>query len=172
MKNLINRNKHCNSSEWSIIGTVKYIDSKHYSIPNGKAAIELVSGAPSGILTIIVLSKGAKYILEFMMGDANDSCVADIVVYAQVGMTIKNVTIWSKGTGSAHKYSIPFTADLSMTAISFTMFNEIQTSDNVLCGPVIDYVIFRTSYGLRLKLQPGTLIYCLVLTLAILWIAR
>ncbi|KAM7484076.1 hypothetical protein LguiA_000085 [Lonicera macranthoides] len=92
--------------QWSIIGAVNYIDSKHCSVPNGKAAIKLASGAPSGILTIIVFSKGGKYILEFMMGNANDSCVADFVVYAQVGMTLKMLQ-----SGEWHQISpqIPYT---------------------------------------------------------------
>ncbi|XP_057495701.1 protein DUF642 L-GALACTONO-1,4-LACTONE-RESPONSIVE GENE 2-like [Actinidia eriantha] len=59
--------------QWSVIGTVKYIDSKHYSVPEGKAAVELVSGAPSGIRTIETLSKDSTYKLEFMVRDANDS---------------------------------------------------------------------------------------------------
>ncbi|KAK3040847.1 hypothetical protein RJ639_029191 [Escallonia herrerae] len=70
--------------QWSVLGTVKYIDSKHFSVPKEKAAIELVSAgaAPSGILTRLTLTKGSKYVMEFTMGDANDSCVGDFIVYA------------------------------------------------------------------------------------------
>lgn len=28
--------------QWSVIGTVKYIDSRHYLVPEGRAAIEIL----------------------------------------------------------------------------------------------------------------------------------
>lgn len=156
--------------QWSIIGTVKYIDSKHYSVPEGKAAIELVSrGAPSGIFTIPALTKGSTYNLEFMVGDANDSCVGDLIVYAQIGTSTENFTMRSNGTGSAQKQFITFKADSSATPISFVSYNESQTSDHVFCGPVIDNVILRSSYALQQKLQLGISFSSLVLTIVILW---
>ncbi|CAL5349684.1 unnamed protein product [Camellia sinensis] len=156
--------------QWSIIGTVKYIDSKHYSVPEGKAAIELVSrGAPSGIFTIPALTKGSTYNLEFMVGDANDSCVGDLIVYAQIGTSTENFTMQSNGTGSAQKQFITFKADSSATPISFVSYNESQTSDHVFCGPVIDNVILRSSYALQQKLQLGISFSSLVLTIVILW---
>ncbi|KAK6930834.1 protein of unknown function DUF642, partial [Dillenia turbinata] len=131
--------------QWSIIGTVKYIDSKHYFVPEGKAAIELVSGAPSGILTVPGLSRGYTYNLEFMMGDANDLCVGDFIVYVQVGTAIWNFTIKSNGTGSAQKQFLTFQAESTLTPISFMSFNQSQTSDNVYCGPVLDNIILNFS---------------------------
>ncbi|KAJ0110329.1 hypothetical protein Patl1_03027 [Pistacia atlantica] len=35
--------------QWTVIGTVKYIDSKHFFVPEGNAAIEIVSGVSTGI---------------------------------------------------------------------------------------------------------------------------
>ncbi|XP_057494149.1 protein DUF642 L-GALACTONO-1,4-LACTONE-RESPONSIVE GENE 2-like [Actinidia eriantha] len=156
--------------QWSVIGTVKYIDSKHYSVPEGKAAVELVSGAPSGIRTIETLSKDSTYKLEFMVGDANDSCVGDFIVYAQVGTSIQNFTMRSNGTGSARKHSMTFKAESSLTPISFVSFNESQTSDHVFCGPVIDNVILFSSYALQQREQLGTSFSTLVVAVVILWI--
>ncbi|KAM0016659.1 hypothetical protein Hdeb2414_s0028g00699131 [Helianthus debilis subsp. tardiflorus] len=35
---------------WTMLGIVKYIDSKHNAVPRGRGAVMLVSGNPSGIL--------------------------------------------------------------------------------------------------------------------------
>lgn len=158
--------------EWTALGIVKYIDSKHYSVPKGKAAIELLSGDPSGIQTIRGLSKGTKYTLGFMMGDANDSCVTDFIVYAQAGIIKQKFTMQSNGTGSAQQYYITFKALSIVNTISFQSFNESQTSDGIFCGPVIDKVTLRASFGLKLKLKNGVSVLCFVLTLVILLLGR
>ncbi|KAL2519709.1 hypothetical protein Adt_15956 [Abeliophyllum distichum] len=155
--------------EWSIIGTIKYIDSNHYKVPEGRAAIELVSGAPSGIQIDLILTVGSPYTLEFTMGDANDSCMGDFIVYAQIGTTIQNFTMQSNGTGSAQKHSMMFKAEFTkLTPISITSFNETRTRDHVLCGPVIDNVVLRAtaSYAVKTKLYIG--VFSLPLTLLIL----
>ncbi|EEF47479.1 uncharacterized protein LOC112534095 [Ricinus communis] len=130
--------------QWSIIGTVKYIDSAHYSVPEGKAAIEIVSNDPSGILTILKLSKGSNYTLEFTMGDANDSCIGDLKLQAQVGRTTQNFTLQSQGMGSTQNHSINFKADSNLSTLSFVSLNQGQRSDAILCGPVVDNVILRS----------------------------
>ncbi|XP_050204960.1 protein DUF642 L-GALACTONO-1,4-LACTONE-RESPONSIVE GENE 2-like [Mercurialis annua] len=127
--------------QWSIIGTVKYIDSENYYVPEGNAAIEIVSNEPSGIITILKLSKGTDYSLEFTMGDAGDSCIGDLILQAQVGKTNQNFTLQSNGTGSAQNQSLSFKADANLSFISFTSLNQGQRSDGVLCGPVIDNII-------------------------------
>ncbi|XP_055959832.1 protein DUF642 L-GALACTONO-1,4-LACTONE-RESPONSIVE GENE 2-like [Mercurialis annua] len=131
--------------QWSIIGTVKYIHSVHYYVPEGNAAIEIVSNEPSGIITLRKLSKGTDYTLEFIMGDANDSCVGDLILQAQVGKTNQNFTLQSKGTGSAQNQSLNFKADANLISISFTSINQGQRSDGVLCGPVIDNVVLSSN---------------------------
>ncbi|CAI9785080.1 unnamed protein product [Fraxinus pennsylvanica] len=154
---------------WSIIGIIKYIDSSHYKVPEGRAAIELVSGSPSGIQIDLTLTVGSTYSLEFMMGDANDSCVGDFIVYAQIGTTIQNFTVKSNGTGSAQKQFMTFEAEFTrLTSISITSFNETRTNDNVLCGPVIDNVIFRASVSYAEKMKQYIGVLSLLLTLLIL----
>ncbi|GKA63853.1 65-kDa microtubule-associated protein 8 [Tanacetum coccineum] len=50
----------------------------------GRGAIELLSGSPSGIVTNIYFLRHGKVTLEFIMGDANDSCVGDLTVFVQM----------------------------------------------------------------------------------------
>nr|KAJ0184850.1 hypothetical protein LSAT_V11C900480520 [Lactuca sativa] len=59
---------------WTILGIVKYIDSKHYA--RGRA-VELVSGNPSGIVSSVGFLKHGQVTIDFIMGDANHSCVGD-----------------------------------------------------------------------------------------------
>ncbi|XP_030544651.2 uncharacterized protein LOC115751080 [Rhodamnia argentea] len=141
--------------EWSILGTVKYIDSKHFFIPQGNAAVEFVSGNSSGIQTAAQLTKDSSYTLEFMLGDGNDSCVGDLEVRAQAGSVLQNYTIQSKGMGSAQKFSFKFKADsdTGTTPISFVSYVSSQTKDGTLCGPVVDDVVLRASLGLKLAIQ-------------------
>ncbi|GJV70254.1 hypothetical protein Tco_1485763 [Tanacetum coccineum] len=140
---------------WTILGILKYIDSKHFAVPEGRGAIELISGNPSGIATNTYFYRQGQFTLEFIMGDANDSCVGDFVVYLQVGNTIWNFTTRSIGVGSSEKHSVTFMAEFSHdepVPISFYSFNETRTSDQqVLCGPVIDGTNVRYSSGIRSK---------------------
>ncbi|KAI3417921.1 uncharacterized protein J3R85_014053 [Psidium guajava] len=152
--------------QWSILGTVKYIDSKHYFVPEGNAAVEIVSGNSSGIQTAAQLTKDSSYTLEFMLGDGNDSCVGDLEVRAQAGSVLQNYTIQSKGTGSAQKFSLKFKADSSdtgTTPISFVSYASSQTKDGTLCGPVVDNVVLRASLGLKLAIQWWFLLSLLLL---------
>ncbi|XP_059624637.1 protein DUF642 L-GALACTONO-1,4-LACTONE-RESPONSIVE GENE 2 [Cornus florida] len=135
--------------QWSVTGTVKYIDSKHYFVPEGNAAIEIVSGVSAGIQTARPLSEGSAYNLEFMLGDANDSCIGDFTIGVQAGSTVQNFTLLSNGTGSAKKFSVTFKAESSPTPISFLSYTTSQTQDRAFCGPVIDDVVLRASYGLK-----------------------
>ncbi|KAF8399951.1 hypothetical protein HHK36_015823 [Tetracentron sinense] len=156
--------------QWSVIGTVKYIDSKHYLVPQGNAAIEIVSGASAGIQTAREFNKGSTYNLEFVLGDANNSCVGDFILGAQAGSTVQNFTVSSKGTGSAQKFSMTFKADSSLTPISFVSHTTSQTRDQ-FCGPVINDVVSRVSYGLKQEMQSKVMFSCLFLLIVVLQIA-
>ncbi|XP_071709647.1 protein BIIDXI-like [Rutidosis leptorrhynchoides] len=153
--------------EWTILDVVKYVDSKHYAVPQGRAAVELVSGSPSGIVYNTVFLNHGKVTINFIMGDANDLCVGDFTVSLQVKNMIWNFTMKSIGVGSSEKHSVTFNAKLGNTElipISFSSYSEIRTSDHqVLCGPVIDSPTFQFSSGLRSKkLQHGWLVCSLV----------
>ncbi|KVH97852.1 Protein of unknown function DUF642, partial [Cynara cardunculus var. scolymus] len=154
--------------DWIILGTVKYIDSKHFATPRGRAAVELVSGNPSGILTNVFFLRHGQVTLDFIMGDANDSCVGDFTVFLQVGNTIWNFTMRSIGLGSREKHSVTFKAEFSdsdSVPISFVSFNETRTSDHqVLCGPVIDSTKIWFSNGKQLGNKLVTFSFVFVTT--------
>ncbi|KAL6325683.1 hypothetical protein AAG906_023528 [Vitis piasezkii] len=154
--------------QWSVLGTVKYVDSKNYFVPEGNAAIEFISGISTGIQTASTLTEGSAYNLDFTLGDANDSCVGTFILGAQAGSTVQNFTLQSKGTGSAKNFSMTFKADSSVTPISFLSYTSSQTKDGVFCGPVVDNVILQASYGLKPEI-PSKVTFCwLVFLVAIL----
>ncbi|GKD69258.1 lysine--tRNA ligase, class II, partial [Tanacetum coccineum] len=137
---------------WEVLGTVKYIDSKHYAVPQGLRAVELVSGNPSGISYNAVFYLKGQFTLDFIMGDAGDSCVGDLAVVLQVGAQKWSFATRSNGLGSSQKYTVKFNAaysPLDAVPISFSSYNQTRTNDNqVLCGPVIDGMFVRFSKGL------------------------
>ncbi|KAL0335975.1 UNVERIFIED_CONTAM: hypothetical protein Sradi_4809400 [Sesamum radiatum] len=155
--------------QWSVLGTIRYIDSKHYKVPQGKAAVELLSGAPSGIQVDLKLPTTlTSYTLNFTMGDTNDSCVGDFILYVQTGVDVHNFTMRSNGTGSASRHSVRFKAEPSReTSIRFYSFNETKASDGVLCGPVLDNVVLVGSHGDRIELCNGVLVLSLFIALVI-----
>lgn len=145
------------------MGTIKYIDSKHYFVPQGNAAIEIVSGVSAGIQTAATLTEGSTYSLEFTLGDANDSCEGNFIVGTQAGTAAQNFTLQSNGTGSAKKFSLAFTA-LSTTPVSFISYTTSQTKDGVFCGPVVDDVmILRASHGMKSEIKWQVFISVLLL---------
>ncbi|KAF2316435.1 hypothetical protein GH714_041776 [Hevea brasiliensis] len=149
--------------QWSITGTVKYIDSKHYFVPEGNAAVEFVSGVSAGIQAATTLKDGSTYSLEFTLGDANDSCEGNFVVGAQAGSTAQNFTLQSNGTGSAKKLSLAFKADSTTTLISFVSYATTQTKDGVFCGPIVDNVVLRASQGMKSEIKWEVFIFLLFL---------
>ncbi|XP_017635698.1 protein DUF642 L-GALACTONO-1,4-LACTONE-RESPONSIVE GENE 2 [Gossypium arboreum] len=158
-------------SQWAMVGTIKYIDSKHFFVPHGNAAVEIVSGVSAGIHTEVTLAKGSAYNLEFTLGDANNACEGDFIVEVRAGSVAQNFTIRSDGTGSAEKSSIKFEVDSNATTpISFSSFTTSQTKDGIFCGPVVDDVVLLSlsSNSLRIVINPNILI-SLLLLIVILW---
>lgn len=129
---------------WAVIGTIRYIDSENFIVPDGNAAVELISGASSsGIERTIMLKNGSIYTLEFILGDANNGCEGDFIVGVRAGSEEQILTIQSNGTGSANKFSMKFEAGLDQTVISFLSYSSAVTKDGVFCGPVVDKVVLR-----------------------------
>lgn len=149
--------------QWSISGTVKYIDSKHYFVPEGNAAVEFVSGVSTGIQAATTVEAGSKYSLDFTLGDANDSCRGNFLVGAQAGSTAQNFTLQSNGTGSAKNFSLAFKADLTTALIGFVSYTTTQTKDGVFCGPIVDNVVLRASQGMKSKIKWEAFIFLLFL---------
>ena len=61
---------------------VKYIDSKHFFVPSGQAAIELVGGRECAIAQIIRTVPNKSYLLTFTIGDARNGCNGSMMVEA------------------------------------------------------------------------------------------
>ncbi|PWA49727.1 hypothetical protein CTI12_AA457500 [Artemisia annua] len=143
------------------------------SSPQGRRAVELISasGNPSGIAYNATAINGIRqYILEFIMGDAGDSCVGDFTVVVQVGSMKWNFMRKSNGAGSSKKYSVKFQnwtySTTDVVPISFVSYTETRTSDHQeLCGPVIDAMYLGIYSGLRsTRLPSGLAIFVLVVT--------
>ncbi|XP_026441766.1 uncharacterized protein LOC113340930 isoform X2 [Papaver somniferum] len=143
-------------NRWEIFGTVKYITTnKNYSVPEGVAAIELVSGKLSGVQTTVTLEKGFTYILDVSIYENNEACIGDFEVGVQAGSTVQNFTIERNGKVWGTSFGWHIKADSSVTPISIRSFATTKTKDQVLCGPVIDKVIIEllVSYGLKLQIS-------------------
>ncbi|XVF74685.1 hypothetical protein PTKIN_Ptkin13bG0131600 [Pterospermum kingtungense] len=121
---------------------VKYIDSEHFFVPEGKRAIELIAGRESSISQIVKTDVGRSYALTFAVGDANNACGGSMVVEAFVGKNTVKVPYESKGKGGFKRAILPFVAESTRTRIMFYSTFYIMKSDNTgsLCGPVVDDV--------------------------------
>ncbi|XVE98574.1 hypothetical protein REPUB_Repub03eG0117800 [Reevesia pubescens] len=121
---------------------VKYIDSAHFFVPQGRRAVELVAGKESAIAQIVRTIIGKTYRLSFSVGDANNSCSGSLVVEAFAGKDTLKVPYESKGTGGFKRAALIFNAVSNRTRIMFlSTFYTMRSDDfSSLCGPVVDDV--------------------------------
>ncbi|PKI33445.1 hypothetical protein CRG98_046165 [Punica granatum] len=121
---------------------VKYIDSGHFSVPQGTRAIELVAGKESAIAQVARTIPGKTYILSFAVGDASNSCEGSMVVEAFAGRDTIKVPYESKGKGGFKRAILRFVAASTRTRIMFySTFYTMRSDDfSSLCGPVLDDV--------------------------------
>ncbi|KAJ4821357.1 hypothetical protein LUZ62_033923 [Rhynchospora pubera] len=120
---------------------VKYIDSNHYSVPQGKRAVELVAGRESALAQVVSTTPGKNYSLTFSVGDAGDSCIGYMMVEAYADRGIVRVPYESNGTGGFKKADLQFVATGNTTRVVFLSSNYHMKVDGSLCGPVIDDVV-------------------------------
>ncbi|KAL8522331.1 hypothetical protein ACS0TY_012468 [Phlomoides rotata] len=129
---------------WMIesLKAVKYIDSDHFRVPEGKRAVELVAGRESAIAQVVRTLPGKIYDLSFALGDAKNSCEGSMMVEAAAGKEIFQVPYESKGLGGFKRTKLRFKAISSRTRIRFLSSYYHMKSDNSgsLCGPMIDDV--------------------------------
>lgn len=120
---------------------VKYIDLEHFSVPEGKRAVELVGGRESVIAQVVRTEVGKLYELTFSVGDAKNLCEGSMMVEAFAGKLTLQVPYTSKGSGGL-KARLQFKAISSHTRVRFLSTFYHMKSDNTgsLCGPVIDDV--------------------------------
>ncbi|XP_050226433.1 protein DUF642 L-GALACTONO-1,4-LACTONE-RESPONSIVE GENE 2-like [Mercurialis annua] len=121
---------------------VKYIDSKHFSVPSGFAAIELVAGRESAIAQIIRTIPNKFYNLTFTIGDAKNGCHGSMMVEAFAAKETLKVGFESKGKGGFKVSSLKFQASGERTRITFySAYYHTKLNDyGHMCGPVLDDV--------------------------------
>ncbi|XP_059642776.1 protein DUF642 L-GALACTONO-1,4-LACTONE-RESPONSIVE GENE 2-like [Cornus florida] len=121
---------------------VKYIDSGHFSVPQGKRAVELVAGKESAIAQVTRTIPGKTYDLFFAVGDASNSCEGSMIVEAFAGKDTIKVPYESKGKGGYKRAVLRFVAASTRTRIMFlSTFYTMRSDDfSSLCGPVVDDV--------------------------------
>ncbi|KAK7384742.1 hypothetical protein VNO78_30443 [Psophocarpus tetragonolobus] len=121
---------------------VKYIDSDHFSVPQGKRAVELIAGKESAIAQVVRTIPGKTYVLSFSVGDASNSCEGSMIVEAFAGKDTIKVPYESKGKGGYKRAALKFVAVGIRTRIMFlSTFYTMRSDDfSSLCGPVIDDV--------------------------------
>ncbi|KAI5447476.1 uncharacterized protein LOC127079501 [Lathyrus oleraceus] len=132
---------------------VRYIDSDHYAVPQGRRAIELLSGK-EGIISQMVETKPEKaYTLTFSLGHADDKCKEPLAVMAFAGDQTQNIHYTPNSNSTFQVSNLNFTAKADMTRIAFYSVYYNTRSDDMssLCGPVVDdvRVWFSRSNGLR-----------------------
>ncbi|KAJ4824098.1 hypothetical protein Tsubulata_026544 [Turnera subulata] len=121
---------------------VKYIDRKHFSVPSGFAAIELVAGRESAIAQIVRTVANQFYTLSFTVGDAKNGCHGSMMVEAFAAKQILKVPYVSQGKGGFKTASFRFQAISNRTRITFySAYYHTKLHDfGHMCGPVLDDV--------------------------------
>ncbi|CAM8892561.1 unnamed protein product [Rhodiola kirilowii] len=121
---------------------VKYNDAPHFTVPQGKYAIELVAGKESAIAQVARTIPGKTYTLTFSVGDASNACEGSMIVEAFAGKDTLKVPYESRGKGGFKRAVLKFVATTSRTRVMFYSTFYTTRSDDFasLCGPVIDDV--------------------------------
>ncbi|CAI0439615.1 unnamed protein product [Linum tenue] len=127
---------------------VKYVDSRHFAVPSGRAAVELVAGRESAIAQIIRTVAGKSYNLSFTVGDGKNDCHGSMMVQAFASNKTVQVPFESVGQGRFTTASLVFPAVSNRTRITFfSNYYHTKLKDfGHLCGPVLDDV---RVFGLR-----------------------
>ncbi|KAF9612621.1 hypothetical protein IFM89_003063 [Coptis chinensis] len=117
---------------------VKYIDAAHFTVPQGRRAVELVAGKESAIAQVVRTTPGRVYALTFAVGDASNACEGSMIVEAFAGRDTIKVPYESIGKGGFKRAILKFTAASTRTRIMFLSTFYTMKVDASLCGPVID----------------------------------
>jgi len=126
---------------------VKYIDNKHFFVPTGFAAIEMVAGRESAIAQVITTIPNKFYNLTFTIGDAKNACHGSMMVEAFAARETLKVPYVSQGKGGYKTATLRFRAISARTRITFySAYYHTKLHDyGHMCGPVLDDVrVFPT----------------------------
>ncbi|KAG1367927.1 hypothetical protein COCNU_14G003950 [Cocos nucifera] len=133
---------------------VRYIDSYHFNVPQGKRAIELLSGKEGIISQMVETTPQKQYSLTFTLGDAGDSCQSPLAVMAFAGDQAQNFHFSPTGNATRQPANLTFMARAERTRIAFysVYYNTRSDDRSSLCGPVVDEVrVWGASAAARLS---------------------
>ncbi|KAL3528834.1 hypothetical protein ACH5RR_008156 [Cinchona calisaya] len=137
-------NDHSPLMGWMVesLKAVRYIDSDHFVVPEGKRAVELVAGRESVIAQIVKTVPGKTYDLEFYVGDAKNLCEGSMLIEVFASNSTFYVPYESKAQGGSKLVLLRFKAANDRTRIRFLSSYYHRKSDfsGSLCGPVVDDV--------------------------------
>ncbi|XP_065637182.1 protein BIIDXI [Quercus suber] len=121
---------------------VRYIDSDHFTVPQGKRAIELLSGKEGIISQMVETAPNKQYTLTFSLGHAGDKCKQPLAVMAFAGDQAQNIHYTPNSNSTFQTANLNFTSKADRTRIAFySIYYNTRTDDmSSLCGPVVDDV--------------------------------
>ncbi|KAM7530565.1 hypothetical protein LguiB_033975 [Lonicera macranthoides] len=121
---------------------IRYIDSYHFSVPEGKRAVELLSGKEGIISQMVETAPNKPYRLTFSLGHAGDTCQQPLAVMAFAGDQAQNVHYMPNANATYQTAILNFTAKAERTRIAFysVYYNTRSDDRSSLCGPVVDDV--------------------------------
>ncbi|XP_017229603.1 protein BIIDXI [Daucus carota subsp. sativus] len=133
---------------------VRYIDSNHFTVPEGKRAIELLSGKEGIISQMVVTKPNKAYRMSFSLGHANDKCKQPLAVMAFAGDQAENIHYTPNSNATFQTADVNFTAKAERTRVAFysVYYNTRSDDQTSLCGPVVDDVRVALSGASKLKL--------------------
>ncbi|ONK68985.1 uncharacterized protein A4U43_C05F18080 [Asparagus officinalis] len=133
---------------------VRYIDSDHYTVPQGKRAVELLSGKEGIISQMVATTPEKQYSLAFTVGAAGDKCQDPLAVMAFAGDQVQNFHYSAVGNATSMPANLTFTARAERTRVAFysVYYNTRSDDHSSLCGPVVDEVrVWGVSGSTRLS---------------------
>lgn len=133
---------------------VRYIDSNHYTVPQGKRAVELLSGKEGIISQMVATTPEKQYSLTFTVGAAGDKCQDPLAIMAFAGDQAENFHYSAMGNATSMPANLTFTARAERTRVAFysVYYNTRSDDHSSLCGPVVDEVrVWGVSGSTRLR---------------------
>uniref|UniRef100_A0A5B7BUY4 DUF642 domain-containing protein n=1 Tax=Davidia involucrata TaxID=16924 RepID=A0A5B7BUY4_DAVIN len=133
---------------------VRYIDSYHFTVPEGKRALELLSGKEGIISQMVETTPNKPYRLTFSLGHAGDSCKQPLAVMAYAGDQAQSIHYTPNANASFQTANLNFTAKAERTRVAFcsVYYNTRSDDQSSLCGPVVDDVRVALSGSSRNQL--------------------
>lgn len=121
---------------------VRFIDSDHFTVPQGRRAVELLSGKEGIISQMVETAPDKEYTLTFSLGQAGDKCKQPLAVMAHAGDQALNIHYTPDSNSTFQSANLNFTAKAERTRIAFYSVYYNTRSDDMssLCGPVVDDV--------------------------------